>query len=253
MAAESKSISGVGERTRLGHLRSWFFTIPVAVLATMVLISTAVVSSLVAAEGRWQTFLYRLWASTVLAIFGARVRVRGAERLDPAGNYVIVSNHLSLVDTPVQLKCMPVPFKFLAKRELLKVPFIGWYLKRARHLTVDRASLKSSITSMNECARLIRERHLSVLIFAEGTRSMTGEMQPFKDGAAYLAIQSGVPVAPVALVGSWDILPAKSSHFMPGTVEVRIGEPVSPAGYTLRERAALTAELERRVREMLES
>lgn len=238
-------------RTRLGHLRSRLFTIPVAVLATMVLISTAVVSSVFAAEGRWQTWLYRLWASSVLAIFGARVRVRGAEHLTPGSNYVIVSNHLSLVDTPVVLKSIPVPFKFLAKRELLKVPFIGWYLRRARHLTVDRASLKSSITSMNECAGLIRERHLSVLIFAEGTRSLNGEMQPFKDGAAYLAIQSGVAAAPVALVGTWDILPAKSSHFMPGTVEVRIGEPLSPAGYTLRQRGDFTAELEKRVRALL--
>ncbi|HEY3441167.1 MAG TPA: lysophospholipid acyltransferase family protein [Paludibaculum sp.] len=237
--------------TMLGRLRSRLFTIPAASLATAVLISTAVVTLVFGYWARWQEWLYRLWGGTVLFIFGARVRVRGAENLTPGSNYVIVSNHLSLVDTPVMFRCLPVPFKFLAKHELLKVPFIGWYLKRAGHLTVDRASLRSSITSMNECARLIREKHLSVLIFAEGTRSLTGEMQPFKEGAAYLSVQSGVPVAPVALVGTWDVLPAKSAYFMPGDVEMRIGAPLSPEGYTLKTRAAFTALMEERVRALM--
>ena len=124
------------------------FTIPAASLATAVLISTAVVTLVFGYWARWQEWLYRLWGGTVLFIFGARVKVRGAENLTPGSNYVIVSNHLSLVDTPVMFRCLPVPFKFLAKHELLKVPFIGWYLKRAGHLTVDRASLRSSITPL---------------------------------------------------------------------------------------------------------
>ena len=186
----------------------------------------------------------------VLVIVGARVSVIGAERLDPAGNYVVASNHLSLMDTPLLLGWLPVPFKFLAKRELLKVPFIGWYLNRAGHLTVDRGSIRSSLTSMNECARIIRERRLSVLIFPEGTRG-PGELQPFKDGAAYLAIQSGVPLAPVAIRGTDRVLAAKSSHFRPGDVELVIGDPLPVDGLTLKDRGALTAELEQRVRALL--
>ncbi|MBI5280164.1 MAG: 1-acyl-sn-glycerol-3-phosphate acyltransferase [Candidatus Solibacter usitatus] len=215
------------------------------------LISTAVVTSVFQPWGRWQEWLYRTWGATVLAIFGARVRVRGAENLAPGQHYIVVSNHLSLVDTPVMVRHLPMPVKFLAKRELLKAPFIGWYINRAGHLTVDRASPRSAITSMNEGARLVREKRLSVMIFAEGTRSMDGEMQPFKDGAAYLAIQSGAPLAPVALVGTWDILPAKSSHFRGGEVEVRIGTPVSPEGYTLKQRGELTELLEERVRALM--
>jgi len=234
-----------------GELRSRLWTIPLASLATAVLVSTAVITLLFGYWERWQVWLYRLWGGLVLYIFGAKVTVHGAENLVPGANYVLVSNHLSLVDTPVIFRCLPVPFKFLAKQELLKAPFIGWYLSRAGHLTVDRASLRSSITSMNECARLIRERHLSVLIFAEGTRSLTGEMQPFKEGAAYLSIQSAVPVAPIALVGTWNVLPAKSAYFMPGDVEMRIGQPLSPEGYTLKNRAAFTALMEDRVRALL--
>lgn len=234
----------------LGHLRSLLFTIPVAVTVTAVMITTAVVTSIVAPSGRWQRFLYRSWASMVLFIVGAHVRVRGLENLDPNANYVVASNHLSLIDTPVLFGSLPVDFKFLAKRELLKVPFIGWYLKRGGHLTVARGSVRSSLESMNECAALIRSKHLSVLIFPEGTRGL-GELQPFKDGAAYLAIQSGVPVVPIAIDGTQNVLPAKSSYFRPADVELRIGVPMSVEGLTLKDRRGLTSELEQRVRELL--
>ncbi len=103
---------------------------------------------------------------------------------------------------------------------------------------------------MNECASIIHDRHLSVLIFAEGTRG-PGELQPFKEGAAYLAIQSGVPAAPIAIVGTNHILSARSSVFGKGVVELRIGEPLVPQGFTLKDRAAFTALLEDRVRALL--
>jgi 1-acyl-sn-glycerol-3-phosphate acyltransferase len=237
--------------SRLGHLRSWLFTIPLASLVTAVMITVAAGTSAVAPAGRWQRFLYRAWGRMVLGIAGARVRVRGAENLSPGQNYVFGANHLSLMDIPLMFMGLPVDFKFLAKRELLKAPFIGWYLRRAGHLTVDRASLRSSIESTNEAARLIGERRLSVLIFAEGTRSATGELQPFKEGAAWLAIQSKTPLAPVAIVGTDQLLPAKSSYFMPADVELRIGEPIAVEGLTLKDRAALTARLRERVEELL--
>jgi 1-acyl-sn-glycerol-3-phosphate acyltransferase len=150
----------------------------------------------------------------------------------------------------VLLRLLPVDFKFLAKQELLKIPFLGWYLKRAGHLTVSRGSIRSSLESMNECARLIRERRLSALIFPEGTRG-PGPLQQFKDGAAYLAIQSGVPVLPVAIWGSQNVLAAKSSHFRSADVELRIGEPIPVEGLTLRERGALTKKAEEDVRRLL--
>ncbi len=241
------------QRPFYGYLRSWLFTIPAASLVTAALITLAVATSPFAPAGPWQTRLYRLWARAVLALFGARVRVSGAFNVSPRGNYVFVSNHLSLADTPVMLHALPVPFKFLAKRELLRVPFIGWYLRRAGHLTVDRRSVRSSIESLNEAARLIREHSLSVLIFAEGRRSPDGTLQPFKDGTAWLAIESCAEAVPVAILGTDRVLPARDSCILPGDVEVRIGQPLSPAGFALRERAAFTALLEQRVRELLAS
>lgn len=241
------------KRPLTGYLRSWLFTIPAASIVTAALITLAAASSPLAPSGLWQTRLYRLWARAVLSLFGARVRVSGASRLAPQGHYVFVSNHLSLADTPVMLYALPLPFKFLAKRELLRVPFIGWYLRRAGHLTVDRRSIRSSIESLNEAARLIRERSLSVLIFAEGRRSPDGDLRPFKDGAAWLAIASQAEAVPVAIAGTGRLLPANDSCILPGDVEVRIGEPLSPAGYSLRDRTAFTSLLEQRVRDLLAS
>ena len=237
---------------KLSHLRSWLWTIPVAMLATAVLITAAVIVALFAPGGRRQQWFQHRWGATVLGIVGAKVTVIGADKIDPTANYVIASNHGSLMDISVLFGWLPMPFKFLAKRELLKVPFIGWYLKRDGHLTVDRKSLRSSVESTNECARLIREKRLSVLIFPEGTRSPDGELQRFRDGAAFLAIQSGVPLLPAAIVGAYDILPARSSWFMPGEIELRFGDPISVEGLVGRDRAALTARLEQAVRDLLD-
>ncbi len=186
---------------KLSHLRSWLWTIPVAMLTTAVLITAAVIVALVAPGGRRQQWFQHKWGAAVLRIVGAKVRVVGAERVERGANYVIAANHGSLMDISLLFGWLPMPFKFLAKRELLNVPFIGWYLRRDGHLTVDRKSLRSSVESTNECARLIREKRLSVLIFPEGTRSPDGKLQRFRDGAAFLAIQSGVPVLPVGYRG----------------------------------------------------
>lgn len=247
------SLSRAPLRTnKLGHLRSWLWTIPVATLTTAVLITAAVIVALVAPGGRRQQWFQHKWGAAVLWIVGARVKVVGVERIEPGANYVVAANHGSLMDISVLFGWLPMPFKFLAKRELLNVPFIGWYLRRDGHLTVDRKSLRSSVESTNECARLIREKRLSVLIFPEGTRSPDGELQRFRDGAAFLAIQSGVPVLPVGIVGAYDVLPTRSSWFMPGEIELRFGDPIPVEGLTARDRAGLTARLEQAVRGLLE-
>ena len=237
--------------SKLSQLRSWLWTIPVAMLATAVMITGYVVVSLLTRGDRYQPWFSHKWAAAVFRIAGARVRIIGVERLDPGSNYVIVANHSSLLDIPVLMGWLPFRFRFLAKRELLKVPFIGWYLRHDGHLTVDRKSLRSSIESTNECARLIREKHLSVLIFPEGTRSSAGQLQRFHDGAAYLAIQSGVGLLPVGIVGTHDVLPARSSWFMPADIELRLGRPLAVDGFTAKDRPALTARLEQDVRNLL--
>jgi 1-acyl-sn-glycerol-3-phosphate acyltransferase len=216
------------------------------------MISAAILCGLLYRSRRLQRWFYRAWGHTVLAIVGGRPRrLSGGGDLEPDGSYVFACNHLSLMDIPVLMALLPVDFRLLAKRELLKVPFIGWYLSRGGHLTVDRSSARSGVASMNECARLIRERRLSVAIFPEGTRSPDGRLQPFKDGAAWLAIQAGVPLVPVVIDGTWELLPNKTSCFVPSEIEVRIGAPIAPAGHDLKSRGQLTAEAQERVAVLL--
>jgi 1-acyl-sn-glycerol-3-phosphate acyltransferase len=217
---------------------------------TAVLIFNAIATMLVYRGAAYHQRLRQHWSGLVLRFVGGHIRTVGQEHVVPGANYVVAANHASLMDIPAMLGAMPLEFKFLAKRELLKVPFIGWYLRSDGHLTVDRHSLRSSIESTTECARLIRERHLSVLIFPEGTRSDDGQLQRFRDGAAFLAIQAGVPLLPVAIVGTDILLPARSSCFTTTNIEVRIGEPIPVEGLTPRNRAALTAQLEAAVRQL---
>jgi 1-acyl-sn-glycerol-3-phosphate acyltransferase len=213
---------------RLGHAWSLLFTVPVALTITGTMIALAVThSSIDRREGvtfRW----FKAWSRAVLGFIGVRVTFDGGAELDPLSPYVFVSNHASLIDIPVLVYTLPAHLRFMAKRELMSVPFIGWWLRHDRHLPVDRSDARAAMRSLNEGAEAVRRHGLSVLLFPEGSRSRTG-IQPFKDGAALLAIKAGVPLVPVAVRGTDRVLPAKSSYLRGGDVHVRIGEPIPTA------------------------
>jgi 1-acyl-sn-glycerol-3-phosphate acyltransferase len=200
-------------------------------------------------SGRTQHRVARAWARMLLRIAGARVRIEGLERLAPGSSYVIVSNHLSFMDIPTILAHMPVEIRFLAKRSLFKAPFIGYHLRRAGHLPVEREDVRASLRTMAEAAQMIRSRGISVLIFPEGGRS-PHEMREFREGAAYIAIKAGAPIVPVGLDGTRQILPMGSIHMRPGEVVLRIGQPIETDGLKIHDRRALTDELQRRVTEL---
>ncbi len=188
----------------------------------------------------------RLWSRILIAVSGMKIRVEGLERIDPKRGYVIAANHLSLMDTPLVLACIPLQFRFLAKQSLFSVPFIGGHLRRAGHICVPREDARGSLRGMTEAARVVRERNVSVLLFPEGGRS-AGELQDFKEGAAYIAIKAGVPLVPVGIRGTREVLPMGSVIIRPGPVQLHIGEPVSTEGLTIRDRGRLTADLRARI------
>jgi 1-acyl-sn-glycerol-3-phosphate acyltransferase len=195
--------------------------------------------------------LARLWGKTLLAVSFIHVRAEGVEKLDPRANYVFVSNHASFMDIPALLSTLTHQFRFFAKKGLYKIPFLGWHLRWAGHLPVDRSNARASLKSMTEGARIISQRHISVVLFPEGGRSATG-LRPFKEGAAYIAIKAGVPVVPVAIVGLRELLPMGSGHIRSGSVTVRVGDPIPTAGLKLDARADLSAQLHDRIAGMLE-
>ena len=230
----------------LAKLRAWLITGPLIVLATVVCGTVSLLASLVDSSGRWPHWVARVWARILLAVAGVRVSVEGLENISAGGSYVFVANHLSLMDTPVVLAHIPVQFRFLAKRSLYKVPFIGYHLSRAGHIPVEREDPRASLRTLAEAARIVRERAVSVLVFPEGSRSR-GVLGEFKEGAAYIAVRAGVPAVPVGITGTLEILPTGSLTVRSGKAILRIGEPIPTAHMALREHRQLTKLLRQRV------
>jgi 1-acyl-sn-glycerol-3-phosphate acyltransferase len=188
-----------------------------------------------------QIAIARLWGRSILFFGGVKLEVEGREHLRAKGPYVFTANHLSFIDTPVILAAIPVQFRFLAKSELFKFPwlFIGWHLKTAGHIPVPLDDPRASVRALSKTAKLIEADGTSVFFFAEGGRSEDGILREFKEGAAYIAIKSGAPVVPIALLGPREILPMGSALVRRGKVTVRIGEPIPSRGLTLKDRGAL--------------
>jgi len=227
-------------------------TAPLIVLATAAFGLVSLIISLFEASGRGQIAMARAWARCLLWGSGVKVKVEGLEKIAAEGSYVFVSNHLSYMDTPVVLANIPVQFRFLAKSGLFKIPLLGTHLARAGHISVPRDDARAAVKTMTTAAQVIRERGISLLVFPEGGRSQTGELASFKEGAAYIAIRAGVPLVPIALQGTREVLPFGSGHVRAGSVTMRIGEPVPTDQIQLRDRGRITAELRDRIVSMLD-
>jgi 1-acyl-sn-glycerol-3-phosphate acyltransferase len=225
----------------MSFLRALLITDPLIVVATIAFASVSLIVSLFDSSGRKQAAIAAAWSRVLLAVSGVKVTVEGREKISADGSYVFVSNHLSYMDTPVVLANIPVQFRFLAKRGLFKIPFLGWHLTRAGHIQVPRGDARAAVKTLTLAAAMIRDRHISLLFFPEGGRSRTGQLGSFKEGAAFVAIRAGVPVVPVGLKGTRDVLPFGSGHVRRGTVTMRIGDPI-PTNPTM-DRLHLTEEV----------
>ncbi|HKJ24178.1 MAG TPA: lysophospholipid acyltransferase family protein [Myxococcota bacterium] len=187
---------------------------------------------------------YQAFARMVLWGAGAKVEVAGLEHLADGARYVVVPNHESHIDVPALIRAFrDHPLRFVAKQELGRVPIFGRALKRSGTVFVTRSDTKKDLERMHAAqAELLK--HVSVLFFAEGTRTHTGELQAFKKGAAVFSVQTGLPLLPVGIAGSYEVLPRGMRLLRRGaTIGVSIGEPIDTRGRTVDEREVLTSEL----------
>ncbi len=238
------------DRLSPGYLRALLLTDPLIVLATILYGSASLIVSFFDSTGRKQMSVAGAWARMLLRIAGVKVTVEGLEKIDPQGSYVFASNHVSYMDTPVVLGLIPVQFRFLAKDTLFKIPFLGTHLKSAGHIPVPRNDPRAAVRVMNEAARAIQERGVSMLVFPEGGRSPDG-MRAFKEGAAHIAIKAGVPLVPISVRGTGAVLRMGSAHVHPGKVHLKIADPIPTKKLSIRDRGELTAQVRERVVELL--
>lgn len=193
----------------------------------------------------------RKWGQRILRWPGVVVTVEGAEKIPGGEPCLFVANHVSYSDTPILMAHLPVDFRFLAKASLFKVPIIGTHLRHGGHVGVVRDDPRAAVESLNQAARILKDQRTSVVIFAEGTRSHGEGMREFRSGAAHLAIQTQVPVVPLAIMGSAEALPKDYFSLQRSRVRVVVGEAVSTEGLTRRDRDAFTAKLQEAVSSLL--
>jgi 1-acyl-sn-glycerol-3-phosphate acyltransferase len=205
-----------------------FFRLLVAALFTIMVAITAILGNLFDRQrGGVFFWLARRWARGVLTICGLQLRVTGEDLVDRSSHYVYVSNHASLFDIPVLTAGLPTDIRIVYKKELEKIPIFGWNLKWGPYIAIDRGNKIDALRSVEEAARRIHDGD-SVLLYAEGTRTQDGRLQPFKRGAFNLAVKSGIPIVPVTINGTYTIMAKGSLAIRPGPVGVVLHSPIAP-------------------------
>ena len=208
-------------------------------LATVILGTLALFVGLSDPRKKYSGFIARTWARYILWITRLPYTVHGLENLKPKQKYIFVGNHESALDIPIALATLPYNIVFMAKKELFRIPLFGWAMWAVGMIRVDRQNREQAKLSVQRALDKIARQEISVLVYPEGTRTYTGEMQRFKKGSFILAIQTGLPVVPITICGAFDVVPKKSLVLKQGMVELFIDPPLPTADLTLADRDQL--------------
>ncbi len=218
--------------------RTVFFLIPAISLYTIVLGTISVLSTIVDRSGDFGHRCARAWSWLILKTTGVAVSVEGLERLDPKRSYVFAANHQSIYDIPIVFASLPYQLRIIAKASLGRIPFLGWHLRRTGHVLVDRS--KAGAGTVRRMARLVEAGH-SLIVFPEGTRSADGVVAPFKGGSFVIALDAGLPIVPLTIVGSRHVMRKGQLMVKPGAVSLVVHDPIETAGAARDSARALAA------------
>lgn len=196
------------------------------------------VSAFLSSTGNLAFSFARVWAWILLKLTGIRPKIRGKKHIIKNQSYVIVANHQSNFDAPAIILTLGIQFRWIAKKELLKIPLFGYALYTSRNIFIDRSNRDKAFKSIHDGVKRL-PAGVSILFFAEGTRSPDGMIQEFKKGGFITAIEHGLPILPVTVNGSRRILPKGSLVFHSGPVEIVVGNPINTRNYTLDSLEAL--------------
>lgn len=211
-------------RYPLALVRTLLVTAPAVVILTAAVGATTAVSSFFDPTGRFAHRLAQWWGRALLVAAGVKLRVTGLPGLTPGATYVFVANHQSLYDVPVLFAALPYQLRIIAKESLGSIPFLGWHLRRTGHILVNRR--KPDREAILARWRNLVTSGLSLIIFPEGTRSADGRVGRFKSGSFMLALQAGLPVVPISVRGTHDVVPKGGFVVRPGLVTLTVHPPI---------------------------
>ncbi len=221
---------------------TYLLLLPLIALATVAFGCVSLLCGVWDRSGRQQHAVARAWANVLLLLSLSPVTLVGREHLLEHQTAVYAANHLSYYDTPVLFAKLPFQFRIFAKQSLWKIPFVGWYLNRSGQVPIDSQSNRSAIAGLLRGVKTLRSG-LPLFVFPEGGRGRHDEMRAFQSGAAFMAIKAQVPLIPIAIVGTYELLPIHTYHLTPRPLKVVIGTPIPTAGLTSRDAEPLTARL----------
>jgi len=226
------------------HLRylTMFVFIPLMSLVTAGFGCLSLICGLWDRSGRQQHLVARIWGAAMLRCALSPVRIVGVEKLKHYPVAVYASNHLSYMDTPALFAKLPFQFRILAKQALWKVPFVGWYLKRSGQVPIDSGSSRSAVAGLLRGVAALKAG-MPLVLFPEGSRSADGHMQAAHSGCAFMALRAGVPLVPLALIGTYELLPIHVYSLRPRPLMIIVGDAIPTNGLTTRDADALTARL----------
>lgn len=233
----------------LSRLRSYLLFVPVIYFYTFVMGTLSLLSSLFDRSGRLQHWFARTWSSMILKTLHISVQVEGLENVDFSKPAVYAANHLSAADIPVLYTSLPVPFRILAKKELFRYPFLGWHLRRSGQIPIDPGDARASLRSLNRASEALRHG-TPLVVFPEGGRSPSGQLQEFMAGGFYVAIRAHALVVPVVIVGTYELVPMNSFHVRPGSVQLVLGKPIPSAGMKPRDMEKMAQQVHELIAEM---
>lgn len=230
----------------ISRIRSYFIFDPLIWLYTVVFGLTSIPFGFFDKDGRILHGFARAWSKLILKTIFSPVRVVGLEKIDTSRTHVYAVNHASALDIPVLYASLPFQFRIVHKKELLSYPVIGWHLKRSGQVCVDQQNPARSVGQIKSVVRTLKNG-MPLVIFPEGGRTANGHIQPFLPGAFFMAIKAGVDIVPVALVGTYELLPMDTFHIKCRPLEMRVGNPISTHGLTLRNLESLSAKVQKEI------
>jgi 1-acyl-sn-glycerol-3-phosphate acyltransferase len=233
----------------LSRLRSYLILDPLIWFCTLVLGLLALPGGMFDRSGRRLHWFSRAWSWLIMKTILSPVKVTGLDKIDTSKPHVYAVTHASALDIPVLYVYLPFQFRIVFKKELLSYPVVGWQLKRSGQVCIDQQKPTNSIAAIRSAVKSLKAG-MPLVIYPEGGRTPDGEIKPFLPGAFFLAIKAQVDIVPVALVGTYELLPMNTYHIKCRPLEMRVGEPISTAGLKMKDMEEVSAKVRKAMEDL---